>query len=100
MSDIVQLSWYKFEMATATFYASTETPHIPSRTIILFRFFQKGRGDSPQRSPNVLDDVFCTLITKVYSCYVINLFIYSAHTGYFLLLLASLSCECRYALLN
>ena len=25
-------------MATATFYASTETPHIPSRTIILFRF--------------------------------------------------------------
>ena len=34
-----RITWYKFEMATATFYASTETPHIPSRTIILFRFF-------------------------------------------------------------
>jgi len=33
------ITWYKFEVATATFYASTETPHIPSRTIILFRFF-------------------------------------------------------------
>ena len=34
-----RITWYKFEMATANFYASTETPHIPSRTIILFRFF-------------------------------------------------------------
>ena len=34
-----RITWYKFEMATATFYASTETPHIPSRTIILFRFY-------------------------------------------------------------
>ena len=41
-----RITWYKFEMATATFYASTETPHIPSRTIILFRFFSfvSGRG--------------------------------------------------------
>ena len=34
-----RITWYKFEMATATSYASIETPHIPSRTIILFRFF-------------------------------------------------------------
>ena len=34
-----RITWYKFEMATANFYASTKTPHIPSRTIILFRFF-------------------------------------------------------------
>ena len=34
-----RMTWYKFEMTTATFYASPETPHIPSRTIILFRFF-------------------------------------------------------------
>ena len=33
------ITWYKFEMATANLYASSETPHIPSRTIILFRFF-------------------------------------------------------------
>ncbi len=34
-----RITWYNFEMASATFYASAETPHIPSRTIILFRFF-------------------------------------------------------------
>ena len=34
-----KIIWYKFEIATATFYASTKSPHIPSRTIILFRFF-------------------------------------------------------------
>ena len=36
-----RITWSKFEMATATFYASTETPHIPSRTIILFRFLDR-----------------------------------------------------------
>ena len=34
-----KITWYKFEMVTATYYASTKTPHIPSRTIILFRYF-------------------------------------------------------------
>ena len=34
-----RITWYKFEMATANFYASTKTPHISSRDIILFRFF-------------------------------------------------------------
>ena len=33
-----KITWYKSEMVTATLYASTKTPHIPSRTIILFRF--------------------------------------------------------------
>ena len=33
-----KITWYKFKMATATFYSSTKTLHIPSRTIILFRF--------------------------------------------------------------
>ena len=36
-----KITWYKFEMVTATYYASTKNPHIPSRTIILFRFFIK-----------------------------------------------------------
>ena len=37
-----ETTWGKFEMATAIFYASTGTPHILSRTIILRIFFLSG----------------------------------------------------------
>ena len=40
-----KITRYKFEMATATVYASTETPLIPSRTIILSRFLKVVSGD-------------------------------------------------------